>query len=61
MIESNGELYEAITLSWVKLYLVVTIRSLFGWLEGLLCSKGTLELFKATWVTLKHKSKWLLI
>lgn len=61
IIESIGKVYEAIILPWVKLYLSVTIRYLFGCLEHLLCSKGTVQLLKATWVTLKHKSKWLLI
>lgn len=61
MIESISKFYGAIMLSSVKLYLIVTMGSLFDRLDGLLCSKDTIQLLKATLVALKHKSKWLFI
>ena len=41
MIESISKFYGAIMLSSVKLYLTVIVGSLFDWLDGLLCSKGS--------------------
>lgn len=61
MIDSISKFYGAIILSSLKLYLTVTMGSLFDWLDGLLCSKDTVQNLKASLVTLKHKCKWLLI
>lgn len=41
MIESINKFFGAIMLSSVKLYLTVTMGSLFDWLDGLLHSKAS--------------------